>query len=242
VPFLRVVRDKRGYETTYLIHSIRQGSRQESRVLYAFRTPGGVRVGRDPFDPLVRREIESGNPGIAFDWDALLSGRQVIDTTPDVRRPRRKPTGSREPQGRPEPGRASGPDEGVPQPPAARRPDHPAQTPRLAVPVAIEGDTPETRMRFLAHWHGILCEQLPQRVVDPERRASLMTVVQRLNPAGWIDADEISAGLAQATEALERLSRLLSKRRRKARRSGPREERAESGPSGDSTSDEPAPE
>lgn len=207
MPFLRVVRDKRGYETTYLIHSPREGSHQGSRVLYAFRSPGGVRVGRDPFEPSVRREIEAGNPGIAFDWDTLLSGQHVIDATPEQRRPRRR-------EGPP------------PPPPVSRRAEPPSHTPRLSVPGAIEGDTPEKRMRFLANWHGILCEQLPERVADPVRREALMTLAQRLNPAGWIDADEIAAGVQQASEALEQLSRILSKRRRKQRRSGPREGQA----------------
>ena len=113
-------------------------------------------------------------------------------------------------------------------------------------------------MRFLAHWHGILCEQLPLRVADPERREALMTIAQKLNPAGWIDADEIAVGLQHATEALERLSRLLSKRRRKPRRGGQREGRPVAGsaeedltaasegpdlePADDSPSHEPEPE
>jgi hypothetical protein len=75
-------------------------------------------------------------------------------------------------------------------------------------------------MRFLAHWHGLLCEHLPQRIQEPERRAALMTLADRLNPAGWVDADEIAAGLQRAGEALEQLSRVLAKRRRKNRRSG----------------------
>ena len=47
MPFLRVIRDKRGYETTYLMHWCREGARQRSRILYMFRTPGGIRVGRE---------------------------------------------------------------------------------------------------------------------------------------------------------------------------------------------------
>ncbi len=206
MPYLRVVRDKRGYETTYLLHAPRDGSHQESRVLYVFRSPAGVRVGRHVFDSDMRREIERQHPSIAFDWDAMVSAQQVIDATPVDRRPRRRPTG---------------PAEGSPQaPPPARRPDPQPQIPRLVVPTALEGDSPERRMRFLADWHGTLCEQLPQRIADPERLEALMSLVQRLNPAGWIDPDEIAAGLSAGAEALEQLSRLLSRRRRKTRRSG----------------------
>lgn len=205
MPFLRVVRDKRGYETTYLIHSFRDGPSPGSRVLYAFRSPGGVRVGRLPFEAEIRREIERGHPGLVFNWDELLSSQQVIDSTPDPRRVRRKTGGE------------------APMPQAPRRAEPQPQVPRLVVPTVVEGDTPETRMRFLAHWHGILCEQLPLRVPDLERRKLLMDVAQKLNPAGWLDADEIAAGVQGATEALERLSRLLSKRRRKNRRGGQRD-------------------
>ncbi|MEQ1760005.1 MAG: hypothetical protein ABL986_16945 [Vicinamibacterales bacterium] len=219
MPFLRVVRDKRGYETTYLIHSFKEGPHPGSRVLYAFRSPGGVRVGRNPFDQSVRREIERSNPDLAFDWDTLVSGQQVIDSTPDPRRQRRR-SGSA--PGAP-PGASAGTSRSESRPSPPRRAEPPPQAPRLTVPTVIEGDTPETRMRFLANWHGILCEQLPERVTDPARLEALMAVAQRLNPAGWLDADEISAGIEGATEALERLSRMLSKRRRKPRKSGQRD-------------------
>lgn len=203
MPFLRVVRDKRGYETTYLIHAPREGSGRESQLLYAFRSPGGVRVGRLALDPEVRREIEAQHPAIAFDWNGILAGQQVIDATPTERRPRRRP--------------ASPAGEHSPAPAPPRRQEPPG-APRLTVPAAVEGETPEQRMRFLAHWHGILCEQLPARVPDPVRREALMALVNRLNPAGWLEPDEITVGLQDAGEALERLSHVFARRRRKGRR------------------------
>ncbi len=70
--FLRFSRDSRGYEHFYLIQqSVRRG-RSRSRLLYWFRTPPNVKVGRVPFDEEMRREIESRNPGVAFDWKRLL--------------------------------------------------------------------------------------------------------------------------------------------------------------------------
>ena len=62
MPFLRVIRDKRGYETTYLMHWYREGSRQRTRILYIFRSPGGVRVGRQSLEPEVLRDIEARHP------------------------------------------------------------------------------------------------------------------------------------------------------------------------------------
>jgi hypothetical protein len=69
VAFLRFSRDKRGYEHFYLVEATtnRRG-KTRARVLYWFRTPPNVKVGREPFDDDVRRALESQNPGIAFDW------------------------------------------------------------------------------------------------------------------------------------------------------------------------------
>jgi len=90
VPFLRVIRDKRGYETTYLMHWFQDNGRQRSRILYAFRTPSGTRVGRDALDPGLMRQLETTNPGIPFDWKAVLADRQVIEPTTEIRRRRPK--------------------------------------------------------------------------------------------------------------------------------------------------------
>jgi hypothetical protein len=72
VPFVRVSRDKRGYEHIYLFEvSSRRPSKP--RILYWFRTPPGVRVGREPFDEPVKRALEAQNPGVTFDWKKLAS-------------------------------------------------------------------------------------------------------------------------------------------------------------------------
>ena len=91
MPFLRVIRDKRGYETTYLMHLYRDGQRQRSKILYVFRTPGGVRVGRDPLEPDVLRQIEAQYPDIVFNWQLVRESQQLIETAaePRRRRPRR---------------------------------------------------------------------------------------------------------------------------------------------------------
>jgi hypothetical protein len=69
VPFVRVSRDKRGYEHIYLF----EVSSRRPRILYWFRTPPGVRVGREPFDEPVKRALEAQNPGVTFDWKKLAS-------------------------------------------------------------------------------------------------------------------------------------------------------------------------
>lgn len=74
MPFVRTSRDKRGYEHIYLIDTpIKRGRPSASRVLYWFRTPPGVKVGREPFDDATRRTLEAQYPGLIFDWKTLAN-------------------------------------------------------------------------------------------------------------------------------------------------------------------------
>jgi hypothetical protein len=254
VPFLRVIRDKRGYETTYLMHWYREGTRQRSRILYVFRSPGGVRVGRESLEPDVLRDIEAQHPDIAFDWKAVLDNRQVVDTTPDLRRLRKR----RRSEDEADAGAEAAPSKAQPSVrgaveghsteggPAASKP-HPSTSargvvshaeghggeggpPRPSIPSTIEGATPDEQIAFLVRWYPIVRERIPLRTADPMRREALLALAERLNPAAWTDADQIAAGLQQAGEALERLSRVFGRRRRRSRRTkgpdhriGPRE-------------------
>jgi len=199
VPFLRVVRDKRGYETTYLMHWCREGTKQKSRILYVFRTPGGVRVGREALESDVLKQIEAQHPDIEFDWHAVFHNQQVIETAPEPRRSRRRP-------------QADAPPEPAPvQPPPA---------PRFTVPSAIEGATPDEQIAFLTVWYSAVREKIPQRAADPARQEVLFALAERLNPAAWTDADQITAGLHAAAEALQRLSHVFAKRRRRPKKKG----------------------
>lgn len=74
MPAVRFSRDKRGYEYTYLVHTpTRRGKSGRTRVLYWYRTPPGVRIGRQAFDPDVQKLIEQQNPGVTFDWQAIVN-------------------------------------------------------------------------------------------------------------------------------------------------------------------------
>jgi hypothetical protein len=208
VPFLRVIRDKRGYETTYLMHWYREGNRQRSRILYVFRTPGGVRVGREALDPDILREIERKYPDIDFDWQVVVENQQVVESAPEQRRPKKR---RREEEG-----------EAAPAPEKAATSESvasPAPAPRPAIPAAIEGATPDEQIAFLAQWYPVLRQRVEQRAQDPVRREALLALVERLNTTSWTDADQITSGLQHAAEALERLSSVFGKRRRRARRS-----------------------
>ena len=208
MPFLRVIRDKRGYETTYLMHLYRDGLRQRSKILYMFRTPGGARVGRDPLEPDVLRQIESQYPDIQFNWATVRESQQVIETSAEPRRRRPRREEEMPAVASPPPVAPASP----PPPPVAAAP------PRFAIPSVIEGATPDERIAFLARWHPSIRERIPHRTSDPARQEALNALADRLNPANWTDADEITAGLQQAAEALERLSHVFAKRRRRGRR------------------------
>ena len=70
--YLKFSRDKRGYEHFYLVQPSNRG-KAPPRMLYWFRTPPGVKVGRSPFDPDMRRALEAQNPDVVFDWEAIVS-------------------------------------------------------------------------------------------------------------------------------------------------------------------------
>ena len=227
MPFLRVIRDKRGYETTYLMHWYREGGKQRSRILYIFRTPGGVRVGRNPLEPDVLRQIESQHPDIAFDWNVVRDNQQIVEPSTEIRR--RRPR--RDDEEGPAPVRAAAP---APPPVAAAQAAPPPQPPRPVIPSVLEGDTPDAHIAFLAKWYPIVREQIVQRTPDPVRQELLLALAERLNTATWSDADQITSGLQQATDALERLSRVFAKRRRRSRRR-PGEARSPSAGSADAS-------
>jgi hypothetical protein len=89
LPFLRFTRDKRGYETTSLVHAVRRGGRSRQRILYWFRTPPGVKVGRPALDEDAIRWIEEHNPDIEFNWPKILEAQPPAETPPDEARNRR---------------------------------------------------------------------------------------------------------------------------------------------------------
>ena len=160
------------------------------------------------------RHLELQNPGIPFDWKAVLADRQVIEPSPEIRRRRPK---------RGDEAKSAPPAPAAPVPPPAARPDVAAATPeppappRPLIPAAIEGLTPDDRIAFLQHWYPLVRERVERRASDPDRHAALVSLAERMNPEGWA-AEETESRLQQAGEALERLSHVFARRRRRARR------------------------
>src|SRR5262245_1987058 len=155
------------------MHLYREGHRQRSRILYVFRSPGGVRVGRGALDPDVLREIEAQYPEIAFDWKDVREHQQHIEMSPEPRR--------RKPPKREEGVVAAAPEAAPPAPvPAQPPPSSPAQAPSAsatppasAVPSAIDGATPDDQIAFLGKWYVLIRERIPRRTSDPVRQQAL---------------------------------------------------------------------
>lgn len=78
MPVLRFVRDKKGFENIYIVHTAREGGRARSRLLYWFRTPPGVKVGRSALDEAAIRRLEEQHPDLEFDWPRMLKLRDSL--------------------------------------------------------------------------------------------------------------------------------------------------------------------
>ena len=120
LPYLRFNRDKNGYENTFVVDSDRRRGRSRTRVLYWFRTPPGVKVGRAALDEEAIRLIEQLNPGVDFEWTKILKGQgtPATESRPpaEVRRQRPRPAPSNTPP--------------APQPRPAAPAPQPVNTPR----------------------------------------------------------------------------------------------------------------
>jgi hypothetical protein len=214
VPFIRHTRDKRGYETTYVMHAYRpQPGPQRTRILYLFRSPSHVKLGRRALDEEAREALEHTHPDVSFDWTLL--GRESMA------------------QQRPEPSSRE-------RPTRARRPapsSQPAPAPK-PVPVVMDdqsilGQTvgAETAARLRAQYAELL-ERILRRSRTPEERDRLSERAHRLNPDDWPDEAEVRTGVAQFESERAALMAELPSRRR-GRRGGRRPvDGPSTGPSG----------
>jgi len=147
VAFIRFSKDRRGYESTYLLHAARGGDREGALLLYWFRTPPFVKVGRAALDEDTIRLIEDLHPHMNFDWPRILASRPLPTEPPEPARPPR----ARRRDERPEPrvpraaprslahvGSSSpvppAPVEERVEPGASAEPDAAVPTPEIAVP------------------------------------------------------------------------------------------------------------
>ena len=224
MPILRVLRDKRGHETTYLMHLFRDGGRSRSRVLYMFHSPQGLQVGGRPLDPDIRPELSRLYPDVPFDWRDLVAHQKVVEVGESLR-PRKRRKASDDESEPVTTGEAAAPEVAEPGAPDADQDEEsagraPAQA---ALPAVIGGSTPDQQVEWLAEWYPRVRDLIPQRFHDEVRRQALGVLASRLDPSAWADNQSRQEGLQAAAEAWGRLARVFTRRRRRGRRRpGPR--------------------
>lgn len=230
MPFLRLTRDRRGTENTFLMHADRPGDRP--RLLYWYRTAPGIVLGRSPLDEDAIRTIEEQHPGIDFDWPAILALSEVM--TPEDEAPAPKPQQQKQKR-RSESNRQ--------QPREPRRDDRAASVPvaevadgssrdeDFAEPISSESridanDAPDDGAIDYAPatTHGLL-EELAGREIATRLRARYSEIMARihdfggeraardawvkraepLNPDLWLTPDAILDGVRRADSLFEQL-------------------------------------
>lgn len=178
------------------MHTPRRRARSRTRILYWFRTPPGVRVGRAPLDEETVRLLEDHHPDIQFDWPQILRG----DDEKEPPYPGPPPT---------RPVDAAPPPLPPPEPFDPINPAH-----------AQLGSEGLSRLRAR---YGELMAAITRRVADPERQERLREEATHLNPDTWVTADEVREALERYEALFEALRGQISgsgQRRRRRRRPG----------------------
>ena len=268
---MRFTRDKRGYETTSLVHAGRHNGRSRQRILYWFRTPPGVKVGRPALDEDAIRWIEEHNPDIEFDWPRILQAQ------PPAAPPAEDARGRRPKRDRPRPATPRG---ARPAPPApATRPSpvpvEPEVEPEPLEPEALELEPleleplaeafeqlthPETEEKLepvampveqtlgreqltrLRARYAELLARITERGGDPERVEALRTQAEALNPDTWVTDEEVRLGIESFEPKIRDLRAALGLRRRRRSRRGGRRRRGGAEQPGGTTPQESEPE
>ncbi len=242
---MRFTRDKRGYETTSLVHAIRRQGRSRQRILYWFRTPPDVKVGRPALDEEAIRTIEEQNPDIEFNWQKILEAK--ASPPPPVedmrhRRPRRdrperaKPVPqavqTAEPEIAAEQDMVEEPEEQVVE--AIEQLTHPDAEEKIDAPLsAVEHAIGREQLIRLRARFAELQARITERGGDAERIGALRLAAEPLNPDTWVTEDEARKGVEEFEAKIRDLRAALGLRRRRRSRRGGRghrtTERSENG-------------
>jgi hypothetical protein len=225
----------------------RQG-RSRPRILYWFRTPPGVKVGRAALDEHAIRWIEEQNPDITFDWPRILEAKAPPAPPPEDARFRRS---RRAPERR-----------SAPRPPT--QPVIPAEVPEPATEspdvleldevgasedaIATESEVPletgvelqgEQLVRLRARYAEILA-RITERGGDPERIVALRAQAEPLNPDTWVTSEDVRTGIEGFEQRIQELRAALGLQRRRRSRRGGRRRRGGGGGGGGSAVAVPA--
>ncbi|NQW05718.1 MAG: hypothetical protein HQ485_17065 [Acidobacteria bacterium] len=180
------------------MHAYRQGQGSaRARVLYMFRSPSGVPMGRTSLDAEVREALEHTHPDLTFDWVGLL--REPMPPPP-----------------RPDP-RERGPRQRAARSERAAREARP--------PVVVEdgsllgrtlGAIEATRLRAR---YAELNHRIARRGRTPEERDRLLEALAGTNPDTWTDETAVRAAQSKVDAQWDAITGELPRRRR-GRRGG----------------------
>ncbi|HTM34140.1 MAG TPA: hypothetical protein VL263_22670 [Vicinamibacterales bacterium] len=178
MPFLRLTRDRRGFEHTFLLHADAPGL--PPRVLYWYRTAPGVLIGRPALDEEAIRAIEEQHPHIEFDWPAILALREAMPPEEEAEAP---PPRSRRPSRR-----------------EAARPPRTQERPPVAEVVVEDAaivDTGSLAPEPIAPSTRGLLEELVGREIATRLRARYAEIMARIHEQGF-DESALAAWVARA--------------------------------------------
>ena len=178
MPFLRLTRDRRGFEHTFLLHADAPGL--PPRVLYWYRTAPGVLIGRPALDEEAIRAIEEQHPHIEFDWPAILALREAMPPEEEAEAP---PPRSRRPSRR----EAARPPRAQERPPVAE----------VVVEDAAIVDTGSLAPEPIAPSTRGLLEELVGREIATRLRARYAEIMARIHEQGF-DESTLAAWVARA--------------------------------------------
>lgn len=225
MPFLRLTRDRRGTENTFLLHADRPGDRP--KLLYWYRTAPGILLGRAPLDEDAIRTIEDQHPEIDFDWPAILALSEVMTPEDEAPARPRQPEGRRS-RGR-DPQREAQP-RVRPETPAAPTtepdalPEDEALEAEVEEGVSAAAGTIEDAPPPPRHVHGLLEElvgreiatrlraryaelsaRIHERHADDVERDLWMTRATALDPDTWLTPEAILEGVRRADAEFDSL-------------------------------------
>jgi hypothetical protein len=216
-----------------------------TRILYWFRTPPGVTVGRSALDESAIRSIEDNNPDVEFDWTRILKDQAGPElTTPPPRTGTERTTARRAPD-------PQAPRSAVPAgtggrstarlaPPRRSQPAGPVAVPPApqAPLVAVGSDTHEEELpqtpaharlgaegllRLRAR-HAEILARISERVDEPARQDELKAQAERLNPDTWVTDDDVRVGVEEYESVLSALRGVVGQARRGSRSGAPQEQ------------------
>jgi hypothetical protein len=200
---------------------VRRRGKTRPRILYWFRTPPGVRVGRAAIDEEAIRQIEVSNPGMEFDWPQILKGQEG---PPEAGEPPRRPRdrASARPAGRPAHAqRPTGPAGPAPSDDATSADEaadevevEAAEAPPPEPSTPAEARLGSQGLARLRARYAELLTRIADRVPEPERQDQLKELAERLNPDAWITDADVTAGLDAYEPTYEMVRSSLPPRRK----------------------------